>query len=54
MDTSAIIVILVLTALSIGAIVWMERNSRRMEEQEESAVNTVHVRSVSENGATEG
>ena len=29
MDISAIVVILVLTALSLGAIVWMEIHSRR-------------------------
>lgn len=31
MDVSAIIVILVLTALALGAIVWMEMHSRRAQ-----------------------
>jgi hypothetical protein len=51
MDMSAIIVILVLTALSIGAIVWMERNSRRMAK--ESAANAERGRPVSGNETTE-
>ena len=31
MDLSAIVVILVLTALAVGAIIWMEVHSRRAQ-----------------------
>lgn len=34
MDTSTIIVILVLSALSLGAIVWLEMTSRRTPPEE--------------------
>ena len=39
MDVSAIIVILVLTALALGAIVWMEMHSRRTRQAEGSEVS---------------
>jgi hypothetical protein len=57
MDLSAIIVILVLTALSLGALVWMELQSRRTQREKASAVNATagiirgdRIRSVSTNG----
>ena len=37
MDVSAVIVILVLTALALGAIVWMEMHSRRGQPETASA-----------------
>ena len=36
MDLSAIVVILVLTALAIGAIIWMEIHSRRAQSDDAS------------------
>ena len=60
MDLSAIIVILVLTALSLGALVWMEMNSRKRQREGASEVKSTAgiksgdpVRSVSENSANE-
>ena len=56
MDISAIIVILVLTALSLGALVWMEIHSRGRQQEESSDVKAVAgikssdpARSISEN-----
>ena len=43
MDLSAIIVILVLTALSFGALVWLEMSSRRRRPKEASADNAAGV-----------
>ena len=54
MDVSAIVVILVLTALSIGAIVWMEMNSRRRAREKTSEVRPVRSGSVPEKSTNEG
>jgi hypothetical protein len=40
MDISAIIVVLVLTALSFGAIVWLEIYSRRTQPKESASDQT--------------
>jgi hypothetical protein len=60
MDLSAIIVILVLTALSLGALVWMELQSRKTQREKAPAVKATvgvkrgdAVRSVSKNGTNE-
>ena len=49
MDTSTIIVILVLSALSLGAIVWLEMTSRRTPPEEEAPVTKAN-RSRDSNG----
>jgi hypothetical protein len=57
MDLSAIIVILVLTALSLGALVWMEIQSRRRQREEATDAKAAaglkdsdRARAVSESG----
>jgi hypothetical protein len=59
MNLSAIIVILVLTALSLGALVWMEIQSRKTQRERAPAVKATvgvkrgdAVRSVSKKNGT--
>ena len=61
MDLSALIVVLVLSALSLGVLIWLEIYSRRMHREKAAAIEAAgdvksnsRDRSAAENGINGG